>query len=94
MKRRKYYPVVDAALVEANGGFPNIFLSDEDREIAAGFNIQAEIYKVELVLLKEKFNQEPIAWLFPDIMMTTTSKTERDRWLKAGREVIDLIRKN
>ena len=72
----------------------NIFQSDEDKEIAARFNIQAEIYKAELIQLQTKFNQEPIAWLFPDIMMTTTSKAERDRWLKAGYEVVDLIRKN
>ncbi|MDO8416596.1 MAG: hypothetical protein Q7S87_10350 [Agitococcus sp.] len=34
-----------------------------------------------------------IAWLFPDIGMTTTSVKERDRWLAAGHTVIDLVSK-
>jgi hypothetical protein len=94
MKQYPHYPAVNAALIEANGVIPNIFLSDEDKEIAARFNVEAEIYKAELIRLQAKFDQEPIAWLFPDIMMTTTSKIERDRWLKSGYEVVDLIRKN
>jgi hypothetical protein len=98
MKRYPHYPAVDAALVEANGGIPNKFLSDEDKEIAARFNVEAEIYKAKLIRLQAKFDQETATQatqLVPDIiMMTTTSKIERDRWLKYGYEVVDLIRKN
>lgn len=33
---------------------------------------------------------QPVAWLFPDIGMTTTSVKERDRWLAEKRDVTDL----
>jgi hypothetical protein len=60
-------------------------------------NLQQELAKeseLQLNTLKERLDQEPLAWYMPDIKMTTTNPAERDRWLKAGHRVWDLIRKN
>jgi hypothetical protein len=34
--------------------------------------------------------QKPVAWLFPDIGMTTTSEVEKNKWLAMGRTVLPL----
>lgn len=88
------YPAVTEARQQVTGNFSTKCLTDEQREIASRFNVELEIVKAELQQLKAVLNKEPSAWLIPCIMMVTTSTVERDKWIKAGHEVVDLIRRN